>query len=127
MSKVFAVNPAGLGSLVNAVMRQSNDPTLVPEVGMGATILMWTDRHAATVTHVSSSKKTIQVTTDKARRTDGNGMSEVQSWEYTPDPDGVVHTYTLRQNGRWVLRGEDMFKGRGLLLGGRDEYHDFSF
>lgn len=99
-----------------------------PEVGMGATILGWTDRHAATVVAVSASGTSVEIQRDRALRTDDNGLSESgQTYEFTPDPDAEVITYTLRSNGRWVRRGDEMHKGSVLLIGSRDEYYDFSF
>ena len=51
-----------------------------PVVGMGATILMWTDRHAATIVKVTPC--TIHVKRDKAIRVDGGGMTEMQKYRY---------------------------------------------
>lgn len=112
------------GSFHNQVFAQSAQP--VPEVGMGATILYYTDRKAATVVVVYS-PKLIQVRTDKAIRTDKNGMSDSQSYDYQPDPDGVHHWFSLRKNGKWVMKGESMTNGTPLALGFRREYHDYSF
>ena len=54
------------GSFVNHVLATQNKPQAV--VGMGCTVLSWTDRHAATVIKVTP--KTITVQRDKATRTD---------------------------------------------------------
>jgi len=113
------------GSAVNNIYGNASSPN--PELGMGATILMWTDRIAATVVHVSRSGREIDVREDHAVRTDDNGMSESQDYEYSRNPNGRVHTYTLRKNGRWVRQGESMKGGQRLLLGQRRAYHDFSF
>ena len=43
------------GSFINNMMQDSLHP--VPEVGMGATQLMWTDRSAGTIIEVSKSGK----------------------------------------------------------------------
>lgn len=113
------------GSFVNHVYgRMVNTPT--PEVGMGATVLMWTDRAPATIVEVVS-PKTIKVQGDNAKRVDENGMSESQTYEYTPNEDGPVDTYTLRKNGRWIRKGDPMKGGQCLLVGSREKYHDFSF
>lgn len=99
-----------------------------PEVGAGATLLSWTDRHAATVVSVSADGRTVEVQRDIARRVDGLGMTDSgQRYEFTPDPDAAVDTYTLRRNGRWVRKGEPMRQGAALLIGARDEFYDFSF
>lgn len=94
-----------------------------PKVGMGATILMWTDRHAGTIGWVSASGAKIVVQEDKATRVDKNGMSDSQEYAYEPDPDGRTWVFTRRRDGKYREKG-----GRtGLLLGHRRKYHDFSF
>lgn len=113
-----------------------------PEVGMGATILMWTDRHAATVAEIvyrSYATLVIAVQEDTARRTDTNGMSECQSYSYEPNPRGRIHYFRRRKNGTWQEVTRDRMTpgrvrylvveggGSGLRLGERSEYHDFSF
>lgn len=108
------------GSLVNHLMAGTTGPK--PEVGMAATILGWTDRHPATVSRVSASGKTVWVKRDKATRTDRNGMSESQEYEYERDPAAPERRFYLGKHG-WRERG----KGAALLLGHREKYHDFSF
>jgi hypothetical protein len=111
-------------SLVNNIYAHSRQPK--PEVGMGATELLYTDRHACTIVEVVNDK-TIVVQADNSRRTDSNGMSECQSYEYSPNPNAPKVTVTLRKNGRWVRKGEGMKNGTTFAVGGRDEYHDYSF
>lgn len=111
------------GSLINHIMSGSAMPT--PEVGMGATILSWSDRHAATITEVSKSGKRIGVVEDIATRTDNNGMSDSQSYDYSPGNGGPRY-FTLRKNGAWVAEGESM-KGQRILIGTRDSHFDYSF
>lgn len=111
------------GSLVNHLLSGSLDPR--PALGMGATILMWTDRHPATVIEVNSATR-ITVREDRATRTDKNGMSDSQSYAYETNPYGRVEVYTLRKNGAWVRQGDTM-RGQRLSLGHRSEYRDFSF
>jgi hypothetical protein len=113
------------GSLINAY--SGTKVGLVPEVGMGATELFWTDRHAATVIEVSASGKSIKVQSDKAIRTDNQGMSDAQSYRYEPNPNGAISVYTLRKNGQWVLKGDPLRGGQRLGLGYRRHYHDYSF
>jgi hypothetical protein len=112
-------------SLINHLYSQSRNPA--PTVGMGATICLWTDRHAATVVAVSENGKTVTVQQDKATRTDNLGMSDCQSYTYEADPKGRRSVFTLRQNGRWVEKGCGMKSGPVLSLGHRDEHYDFSF
>jgi hypothetical protein len=116
------------GSLVNTVMGNS---ATEPEVGMGATIISWSDRHAATIIKVAYNRRgyvtSIVVQEDDAKRTDSNGMSDAQSYEYTPNTNNSTTTFTLRQNGRWVRQGESMKGGQRCAIGYRDTHHDYSF
>jgi hypothetical protein len=100
---------------------------VVPTVGMGATILMFSDRHAATVIDVGPKAKWITIQEDKAIRTDKNGMSESQDYRYEPNPAAAVQTFTLRKNGTYVSQGSSMRSGTIVRVGARDNYHDFSF
>lgn len=106
-------------SLTNHLMSGTNGaPT--PEVGMGATILMWTDRHAATIVKVTPSQ--IHVKRDKAVRADNNGMSEMQQYNYEADPTADVEIFRKTKNGYRKADG-----GHSLRIGDRSEYHDYSF
>lgn len=100
-----------------------------PEVGMGVTILCWTDRNPATIVEVVKAKngkiKAIVIQEDNYERTDQNGMSECQEWKYTPNPEAHKSTYELRRNGAWATKGSPA--RNGLLIGSREKYHDFSF
>ena len=98
-----------------------------PEVGQGATLLLWSDRKPATVVAVSRSGLKVTVQEDRATRTDENGMSESQSYTYERDPEGWTYTFTLRKNGSWVEEGSKMRSGTRLALGRREKYYDFSF
>jgi hypothetical protein len=99
----------------------------VPEVGDGVTVCYWSDKHAGTIISVSASGKQIVVQQDKATRTDDNGMSDRQSYDYEPDPNGQMWRFSLRKNGRWIEKGGDLYNGLSCSLGGRHEYYDFSF
>lgn len=111
-------------SMTNLIM--GGTTSLAPEVGMGATILHWTDRTACTVVHVSPNGRFLKVQVDKATRTDGHGMSDSQSYSYERDPKGALSDFSLRKNGKWVRVGDSM-KGQRLMLGDRRQYHDYSF
>jgi hypothetical protein len=92
---------------------------------MGATEICWSDRHAYTIIEVINDKK-IVVQQDKATRTDTNGMSDAQSYAFSPDPNGPKRTLTLRKNGRWVPVGQGM-NDDNFVIGMRQEYYDYSF
>lgn len=120
------------GSLANRIMEAAEgvDPHSV-EVGMGCTILMFTDRKPATVVEVikrdNGKVHAIVIQEDRARRLDKNGFSESQDYEYTPNTDAFKATYTLRSNNRFVRKYDDMNTGQKVFVGKREKYHDFSF
>ena len=111
------------GSLVNHIADNSLAQAAKPEVGMGATIIAWTDRYAATIVAVSKTGHTIEVTRDSATRVDDRGMSEVQEWEFDSLPDAARETYTRRPDGSYRIKGGST----RLIVGVRDHYHDYSF
>lgn len=113
---------AQYGSLINMI--SGSDPNLVPEVGMGATVLMWTDRRAATVIEVSKSGKLITVQYDSAKQ---QGSFGSQDWKLEADPNGPTRVFTKRKNGQWIQAGSPMNGGTRLGLGYRDHYYDYSF
>lgn len=88
-----------------------------PYVGQPATVLYWSDRHAATVIAVSKSGYKVTVRECRAVRVDDNGMSDCQSYRYEEDEAGKVHTMHRRADGSY---------GK-LALGIRDHYFDYSF
>jgi len=109
------------GSLINHIAAREIGP--LPAVGMGVTILAWSDRYAATIIYVSKSRKLVRVQRDRSRRSDNNGaFTEAQSYEYSRDPNGSVETYRLGKRG-WRAQGG----GCGLLIGHREEYRDPHF
>lgn len=104
------------GSLVNHILTESRQP--IAAVGDAATVCHWTDREPATVIKVTRCSVTVQV--DAWKRTDENGMSDCQSYDYERDPNGATYTFR-KKNGRWTCNG------LGLLIGLRERYFDFSF
>lgn len=124
------------GSLINHIYSIATKGQPVPTVGMGATTLGWTDRHAATVIDVFMVGKAqfVTVQQDDAKRSDNNGMSEAQDYEYMPNPYGRTDTFRFSQSGKWdhVIKNAETGRwkktdGLGLRIGERDKYHDFSF
>lgn len=105
------------GSLMNHVYASAVSPA--PEVGMGATILYWTDRRAATIVRVTPTQ--VHVQEDRAIRADDNGMSDAQAYRYEQQLDAPVKVF--RRN----KRGQYKNSGCSLLIGVRRAYHDYSF
>lgn len=118
------------GSLTNRIMETI--PPAVPEVGMGGTIVMWSDRYPVTIIGIlratrQSNPTVIRVQGDKATRLDKNGMSETQEWSFERDEKGDITEFSKRRNGTWVKVGDSMKSGTILRVGKRDRYYDFSF
>jgi hypothetical protein len=112
------------GSALHHITPDAKGSTLA-QVGDGATILAWTDRYAGTV--VKTTPRSIVVREDNATRSDSNGMSESQSYDYSPNPDGREWTFTLRNDGKFYEKGAKMGHGYKLMIGARRAYYDYSF
>lgn len=93
-----------------------------PVVGMGATVLMYSDRYAATIVEVKSPSR-IVIQADRAIRADKNGMCDSQSYNYEPNPQGRTWTVTRRRDGTWKVE----YAGTPVRLDCRDEYFDYGF
>ena len=121
------------GSLVNYMQGNYGSRT-VPAVGDGATILSWSDRHPATVIEVATDRQgrpLVTVQEDNYKRTDKNGFSDMQEYEYSRNLEGSTSTWRL-ENNSWVgvYKGETgrWKKTHGhIRMGEREKYHDHSF
>ena len=123
------------GSLINNIMSRAviGEPT--PEIGMGATMLSWTDRNPATIVSVFTKGKTlyIGVKEDDAVRTDNNGFSESQTYDFSFNPQGGMIYYRKNAKGTWegcyINQETGRFvKGHGsITIGQRSKYWDPSF
>ena len=92
-----------------------------PVVGMGATLLMWTDREPYTIVKVTPMQ--VHAQRDTAIRTDSNGMSECQSYNFESNPTAAVEIFRKRKGGGYHKAGSNA----QLRIGERDKYHDYSF
>ena len=119
------------GSMIN--MLSDGVAKFDPEVGMGATVLMWSDRSPATIVRVDRFKSgpskgevsAVWITGDTATRIDKNGMSDAQKYSYETNWDGFKAKYTKRKDGRFRRVGEE--SGATLRIGSREKYYDYSF
>ena len=112
---------------MNYLMAGGKQPE--PKIGDGCTICMYTDRHAGTIVEVKrfvsgnrkGQIKKVIVQRDTAVRTDENGMSDAQSYQYERDSKGQLYEFRVTKNGS--------YKGNvgSLLIGSREEYYDYSF
>jgi len=98
----------------------------VPKVGDGATQGVGSDRYPFTIVEVCSERK-IVVQPDNAVRTDNNGFSESQTYEYSPMPDAAKIVVTRRKDGCWRRKGEPLTSRQTFALGHREKYQDPSF
>lgn len=120
-------------SVVNHLYSSMTKDAPTPTVGMGATVLCWSDRRAATVTAVEKNIVTVQE--DTATRVDDNGMSEDQTYTYAPNPNGYIQYFRVGKDGKYTEVTKNSTTGRwnkqgsssGLILGFRRQYYDFSF
>ena len=120
-TKIHSVNVRGYGSLQNAMYNQSRSAT--PVVGMGATELMYSDRHPYTIIEVINPKR-IKVRADRAIRVDKKGESEQQDYKYIQQHDTPGIILVLNKSGRWKQFKNP--KGSTFLIGKREEYYDFT-
>jgi hypothetical protein len=123
------------GSVTNWIYSIGTKGQPAPEIGMGATVLHWTDRSPATIVRVFEiyGLPAIEIQGDKYERTDSNGFSESQTYEYTPNPTGAKSTWRFRNN-KWeqVKINPDTKRwkcadGGGLRIGEREAYWDPCF
>lgn len=123
-------------SLVNHLYSRGVKGQPSPAVGMGVTMLHWTDRSPGTIfkVFVVGARTIIEVRADDYRRTDKNGMSEDQDYKFTTKVNGSKSYYRRENDGKWAsVRWNPEIKrwvkagGCGLRIGDRGAYHDFSF
>lgn len=126
-------------SVINHLYSRMTVDAPAPKVGMAATILSWSDRHAATVTEVSELCGArwlyeIRVVEDKVIVTSGSTHNGSATFAYSTNPAGVANIYRMNRKTRAWVKGyinQDTGKFKmgqgGLILGCRDHYVDPSF
>ena len=125
------------GSLQNRVMEKATRGQPTPTVGMGATILLHSDRHAGTIIAVANGKNgvvMIQVQHDNEKVVAGSTHDGTAAYEFTPNTSGRVDTFRFDGVRWWEMRWNDETKrfnkckhGHGLRIGERDSYYDPTF
>ena len=103
--------------------KTSTTSSIYPEVGMGVTMSVGSDRYPGTIIQVTQNGRRVVFQRDNYKRTDNNGMSESQTYEFSPDPNGAIEIATLRKDGRYRITGGKT----PVHIGSRDAYYDFSF
>lgn len=121
------------GSLQNRMMEQGVKGQPTPEVNMGATVLAYTDRYAATIIgiQVNQGRITLTVQEDEAKVVKGTTMDGSAEYEYHRNANGTKRTFRQDGKGRWrEVQDGRMTKigsGLGLRIGDRLHYHDPHF
>jgi hypothetical protein len=122
-------------------MSNTNSSTVVPVVGMGATVHGYSDSRAYTVVKVSASGKKVTLQRDKAALLNGVNSGEqdalqfspggfcghtsgTQRYSYEKDTNGQTLSATFRKNGKWVVSGTTSER---VSLDKRSEHYDFNF
>ena len=134
---IYSITP----ECINEVMNTQADEN--PEVGMGATMFVGSDRYAMVVTEVLSPKKVkiAHVPNDMEDKfvTDENGVMRLpeellneiiemgnKKLDFgTPYYAGIE--YTLRKNGRWLPKGAGLWETCSVRFGHAEDYRDPCF
>ena len=103
---------------------------ITPEVGMGATMCVGSDRYPATIIEVEFNAdglvKTIAVQEDSAKTIGGKWPN--LDYEYHPNPKGNIVYYSMRKTGRFKQKGWPLRSPGGRIgIGHRRYYQDPSF
>ena len=95
-----------------------------PALGLGATIWMWTDSHAAPVVNVLSPARVL-IRRDEAKRLGPPGLREDQHYTFSI---GTSEDLEVRKasNGVWYTKG-GVKSGTRVTFGERHEFRDPSF
>lgn len=124
------------GSVINHLHSRAVIGQPEPVVGMGATMLLWSDRHAATITNVQQvrGKLIVTVQRDHAAVVAGSGHDGSAEYSYNRNPSGGEDHFRREDDGRWqqvVINRQTgrwgKVSGSGLRIGEREEYRDPSF
>lgn len=99
------------------------DPTNVPKIGDGCTIICWSDGQACTVVKVSKTGKTIWIQEDRVLRIDDNGESGPQVYCYDRYLNGSVARCMRRKDGHYRVVKSGCF----VIIGTREHYVDPHF
>jgi hypothetical protein len=93
-----------------------------PFVGDLATMQLGSDFIPMTVIAMSPSGHKVTLQRRIQKRTDGNGMSDLQSWITIEDPTGRTEVATRRRDGEYRVKG----KKYSVSFGRARCYHDYS-
>lgn len=130
------------GSLVNHMYSRATIGQPKPIVGMGVTILAWSDRYAGTIQKVNEINNSklwsyeIEVTRDNAKVIAGSSHDGSADYEYISNENGAKYLFRFNSKTQSWVEGfmseeTNRFKarktGKGIRIGEREEYRDPSF
>jgi hypothetical protein len=96
-----------LGTQTNSVVNHLHARGVIgqpePTIGMGVTILGWSDRHPGTIVEIFTIGKNtaIRVQADDYKLVSGSTQSESQGYEFTPNPNGSKSVFMREADGTW--------------------------
>lgn len=123
--------------MINDILSRATKGQPTPEVGMGATVLMHSDRRAATIIEILKVGQStiLTVQNDNATRVSGSAHDGSARYEFSRNPRGSTRHFRAKlpdgrwqevmqnpETGRWIQIG-----GTGLRIGERDHYIDPHF
>lgn len=122
--------------MINALIARAVIGQPEPEVGMGATFLLHSDRRPATIVRISydRGRRLIDVQNDNyvAKKPDAADVDD--DWQFERNPTGTISIYRREASGVWspvafnkTTRRYNKVSGPGLRIGERDYYYDPSF
>jgi hypothetical protein len=116
--KRMSVDMGRYGSMNNTILSTMvNTPE--PVIGLGVTVLSWTDREVYRVTAITNNGSVVWLQRDHTVK------DEKGNYVYTAYPHGPVVWCVVRKDGKRHLFGQ--LKERIVLMGVQDEYYDTSF
>lgn len=125
-------------SLINEIYSRSVKGEPEPQVGMGATMLAYSDRYAGTIAEVRKSGKEVVVQQDHVLIVGGSIFDGSAVYEYKRNPTACGYVFRKDSKGFWRQcyrePGTDnrvlmhrKGSGFGLYIGRREEYRDPHF
>ena len=128
-------------SMINEVMAVEKSDNSNLYVGLAGTMFIGSDRYAVVITEVISQKE-VRVADMETIDYNSNIVIDENSMEYIA-PNNMIkyarvnnertsfkatgNIYTLRKNGRWIMKGCGLWETGAVHFGHADEYRDPSF
>lgn len=113
-------------SLIETVT--STPKPIKPELGMGVTMVTGLGGlyRPMTIIAIRRNGREIDVQFDKVIHITTGGWTDNGEKEFEPDPNGAVHTVTLRKDGTWIAKGTEMvWYATRYRLGFRRDWTDY--